>query len=50
MLEDAGAEGQVVYPEWIHWYDNFPEPAESIITRNNFTFYNTLPHPRYLST
>lgn len=50
LLEDAGAEWQVVYQEWIHWYDTFPEPAPSIIAHTNWISRNTLPYPRYLVT
>ncbi len=51
MLEDAWAEWQVVYPEWIHWYDELPERWPSIISTENTTYEESLPtHPHQLAT
>ena len=50
MLEDAWAEGQVVFPEWIHWYDDFPEPAPAMVNEGRSCYSNSLPHPTDLTT
>ena len=50
MLEDAGAEWQVVFPEWIRWYDNFPEPAPAMVNERRWCYSNSLPHPLDLNT
>ena len=50
MLEDAWAEWQVVLPEWIQWYDDFPEPFPSTINSYNGFHSSCLPHPIDLDT
>lgn len=50
MLEEAWAEWQVVLPEWIHWYDEFPEPAPASIYTENSVSWSSLPFPFKLAT
>lgn len=50
MLEDAWAEWQVVFMEWIQWYDTFPELVPHLISNWHSTFENPIPHPFYLAT
>ncbi len=50
MLEDAWAEGQVVFMEWIQWYDDFPKPALRMIHTENTSMGSSLPFPNHLAT
>lgn len=40
----------MVFPEWIHWYDDFPEPAPAMVTEPRWCYSNSLPHPLDLNT
>ena len=55
LLEDAGAEWQVIKLEWIHWYNVLPERWSSMIHRErdgwSETYEETQPtHPHQLAT
>lgn len=55
LLEEAGAEWQVIYQEWIHWYDTLPERWSSIVQKKigrwSETYEETQPtYPYKLAT